>query len=53
MIQLKASVQDKSWRVRYNLAVHIIELADNLGKEIVKTELLAAMLRLLRDPYVI
>jgi serine/threonine-protein phosphatase 2A regulatory subunit A len=41
--------QDKSWRVRYMVADQFCRLAEALGAEITKMELVPAFIRLLKD----
>jgi len=41
--------QDKSWRVRYNVANQLSELCEAVGPENTRTELLPAYVKLLRD----
>ncbi len=41
--------QDKSWRVRYNVAQQVPALCEVLGEELARTELLPPFVRLLRD----
>ncbi|KAJ2927169.1 hypothetical protein H1R20_g9957, partial [Candolleomyces eurysporus] len=47
--QIKASVGDKSWRVRYMAATHFNELALAVGKDIVREELVGLFVNLLKD----
>ncbi len=42
-------MQDKSWRVRYNVAQQVPALCEVLGADLVHTELLPPFVRLLRD----
>jgi hypothetical protein len=44
-----SSTSDRSWRVRYMVANHFCELAQSVGSEITKTELVPAFVKLLRD----
>lgn len=42
-------LQDKSWRVRYNVAQQIPTLCEVLGADLARSELLPPFERLLRD----
>lgn len=46
---LQDSWTDKSWRVRYMLADHFVELAEAVGQDIVREELVKAFTELLGD----
>lgn len=46
---LRASVQDKSWRVRYMVANEFVGLAEAVGEGIVREELVGAFVNLLKD----
>ncbi|BEI82618.1 hypothetical protein CcaverHIS002_0304860 [Cutaneotrichosporon cavernicola] len=46
---LRASVSDKSWRVRYMVANEFVGLAESVGPEIVRDELVNAFVGLLKD----
>jgi serine/threonine-protein phosphatase 2A regulatory subunit A len=46
---LQESWTDKSWRVRYMLADHFVELANAVGEDIVREELVKAFTELLSD----
>ena len=46
---LRASVQDKSWRVRYMVANEFVALAEAVGQGIVREELVGAFVNLLKD----
>ena len=41
--------QDKSWRVRYNVAQQLSQMCEALGPEVSRTELSPAFVKLLRD----
>jgi HEAT repeat len=43
------SPQDKSWRVRYNVAAQMVPLCEALGPELTRAELVPAYARLLED----
>ncbi|KAG7099227.1 hypothetical protein E1B28_001093 [Marasmius oreades] len=47
--QIKHSIGDKSWRVRYMAATHFNELAEAVGIELVREELLGQYVQLLKD----
>ncbi|KIK71015.1 hypothetical protein GYMLUDRAFT_254306 [Collybiopsis luxurians FD-317 M1] len=47
--QIKHSIGDKSWRVRYMAATHFNELAKAVGKDITRGELLGQYIQLLKD----
>jgi len=47
--QIKQSVGDKSWRVRYMAATHFNDLANAVGTEVVREELVALYVSLLKD----
>ncbi|KAF7347825.1 Ser/Thr protein phosphatase 2A regulatory subunit A [Mycena venus] len=47
--QIRHSIGDKSWRVRYMAANHFNELADAVGVELVREELTAQYVQLLKD----
>jgi hypothetical protein len=42
-------LQDKSWRVRYNVAAQMVPLCEALGPEMTRAELVPAYIRLLED----
>lgn len=42
-------VQDKSWRVRYNVAHQLVTLCNALGPEATRAELVSGYVKLLRD----
>ena len=46
---LRASVADKSWRVRYMVANEFVGLAEAVGEGIVREELVGAFVGLLKD----
>lgn len=46
---IRASVGDKSWRVRYMAADNFVKLATAVGQEIVRNELVVAFVHLLQD----
>jgi len=46
---IRHCAQDKSWRVRYMVANHFCELAQAVGPEITKNELVSFYVRLLKD----
>ena len=46
---VRASVGDKSWRVRYMVANEFVGLAEAVGEPIVKEELVGAFVGLLKD----
>lgn len=41
--------QDKSWRVRYNVAAQMVPLCEALGPDMTRAELVPAYTRLLED----
>ncbi|KAF9056178.1 armadillo-type protein [Panaeolus papilionaceus] len=47
--QIKQSIGDKSWRVRYMAANHFNELSEAVGVEIVREELIGQYVQLLKD----
>ncbi|EEB98898.1 hypothetical protein MPER_01512, partial [Moniliophthora perniciosa FA553] len=47
--QIRHSIGDKSWRVRYMAATHFNELAEAVGMELVREELLGQYVQLLKD----
>ncbi|TEB35039.1 ARM repeat-containing protein [Coprinellus micaceus] len=47
--QIKQSIGDKSWRVRYMAATHFNELAVAVGKDLVREELVGLFVNLLKD----
>jgi hypothetical protein len=42
-------LQDKSWRVRYNVAAQMVPLCEALGPEMTRAELVPAYTKLLED----
>lgn len=46
---LRASVTDKSWRVRYMVANEFVSLAEAVGEGVVREELVGAFVGLLKD----
>ncbi len=46
---LRASVGDKSWRVRYMIANEFVDLAEAVGEGVVREELVGAFVGLLKD----
>lgn len=46
---LRASVTDKSWRVRYMVANEFVGIAESVGADIVRDELVNAFVGLLKD----
>ena len=46
---LRASVTDKSWRVRYMVANEFVGLAEAVGEGVVREELVGAFVALLKD----
>ena len=42
-------MQDKSWRVRYNVAAQMVPLCEALGPEMTRAELVPAYTKLLED----
>ncbi|KNZ54919.1 uncharacterized protein VP01_2817g2 [Puccinia sorghi] len=46
---MKAMVSDKSWRVRYMIADHFVQLAESAGEDVVREELVGAYVHLLKD----
>jgi len=46
---LRRSATDKSWRVRYMIASHFVELAEAVGEEIVRSDMTDAFVQLLKD----
>lgn len=48
-VQTNASYTDKSWRVRYMLADHFVELATAVGPDMVREEMVKAFVELLGD----
>jgi serine/threonine-protein phosphatase 2A regulatory subunit A len=42
--------QDKSWRVRYNVATQLVSLCEALGPEATRADIAPAYVKLLRDP---
>ena len=46
---LRASVSDKSWRVRYMVASEFVGLAEAVGEGVVRDELVGAFVGLLKD----
>jgi serine/threonine-protein phosphatase 2A regulatory subunit A len=42
--------QDKSWRVRYNVATQLVDICEAMSPEVTRAELAPAFIRLLRDP---
>ena len=46
---LRASVTDKSWRVRYMVANEFVALAEAVGEGVVREELVGAFVALLKD----
>lgn len=46
---LRASVTDKSWRVRYMVANEFVGLAESVGEAIIREELVGAFVGLLKD----
>ncbi|KAF9456375.1 armadillo-type protein [Collybia nuda] len=47
--QIRHSIGDKSWRVRYMAANHFNELAEAVGVELVREELIGQYVQLLKD----
>ncbi|KAG1757558.1 ARM repeat-containing protein [Suillus lakei] len=47
--QIRHSIADKSWRVRYMAATHFNELAEAVGTELVREELIGQYVQLLKD----
>jgi serine/threonine-protein phosphatase 2A regulatory subunit A len=47
--QIRQSIGDKSWRVRYMAANHFNELSEALGVELVREELIGQYVQLLKD----
>lgn len=47
--QIRTSISDKSWRVRYMAANHFNELAEAVGSELVREELIGLYVQLLKD----
>ncbi|KAF7436828.1 hypothetical protein PC9H_003661 [Pleurotus ostreatus] len=47
--QIRLSIGDKSWRVRYMAASHFNELAEAVGANLVRTELINQFVQLLKD----
>lgn len=47
--QIKSTISDKSWRVRYMAANHFNELAEAVGNELVREELIGLYVQLLKD----
>ncbi|KIM43162.1 hypothetical protein M413DRAFT_443972 [Hebeloma cylindrosporum] len=47
--QIKQSIGDKSWRVRYMAANHFNELSEALGVDLVREELIGQYVQLLKD----
>ncbi|KAG6884786.1 hypothetical protein C0992_005768 [Termitomyces sp. T32_za158] len=47
--QIRNSIVDKSWRVRYMAASHFNELAEAVGAELVREELIGHYVQLLKD----
>ncbi|KAF8168088.1 armadillo-type protein [Crassisporium funariophilum] len=47
--QIKQSIGDRSWRVRYMAANHFNELSEAVGVEIVREELIGQYVQLLKD----
>ncbi|KAG5648000.1 hypothetical protein DXG03_007034 [Asterophora parasitica] len=47
--QIRHSIGDKSWRVRYMAANHFNELAEAVGLELVREELIGQYVQLLKD----
>jgi serine/threonine-protein phosphatase 2A regulatory subunit A len=41
--------QDKSWRVRYNVAAQLVDLCDAMGADATRSDLTPVFVRLLRD----
>ncbi|EGG00330.1 uncharacterized protein MELLADRAFT_79246 [Melampsora larici-populina 98AG31] len=46
---MKAMVSDKSWRVRYMIADHFVQLAEGAGEDVIREELVGAFVHLLKD----
>lgn len=46
---MKAMVSDKSWRVRYMIADHFVQLAEGAGQDVIREELVGAFVHLLKD----
>lgn len=46
---IRQAVWDKSWRVRYMVADHFVKLASAVGEDVVRDELVAAFVSLLKD----
>lgn len=44
-----ATLQDKSWRVRYNVAAQMVPLCESLGPDMTRAELVPAYVKLLED----
>lgn len=42
-------LQDKSWRVRYNVAAQMVPLCEALGPDLTRAELVPAYVKLLED----
>jgi serine/threonine-protein phosphatase 2A regulatory subunit A len=45
----RSAASDKSWRVRYVVAEHFLVLCDALGPAVTRSELVGALVKLLRD----
>lgn len=46
---MRNCLQDKSWRVRYNVAAQMVPLCEALGPEMTRAELVPAYIKLLED----
>lgn len=46
---MRASITDKSWRVRYMVANEFVGLAESAGESIIREELVGAFVGLLKD----
>lgn len=46
---IRQAVWDKSWRVRYMVADHFVKLASAVGEDVVRDDLVAAFVALLKD----
>ncbi|KAH9820603.1 hypothetical protein DFH28DRAFT_847445, partial [Melampsora americana] len=46
---MKGMVSDKSWRVRYMIADHFVQLAEGSSEDVIREELVGAFVHLLKD----
>lgn len=49
LVSIRQAVWDKSWRVRYMVADHFVKLASAVGEDVVRDDLVAAFVALLKD----